>query len=254
MFATVGSSSNGDNNGTFSSEQRRPFWATRPADEEDTTSKTVAATVVHTIDHKVNATGAAAGLSMDDILGKKETKKEKAARKKKKAEVKEDDEEEMVDDDEEEEASAESDSNSVTNSYIVDKIAAGQKITKALSKHIVDQVFEILSEVCDQRMALLYFNEAFLISDSIPTNMYVYTLIPFSFCCHKKSIVHKKKISIYKFGIFSTSIQKPKTMTNIKTKEKYEVPAKYRLVFKQSTVLRKKISELEVSPEDMATK
>jgi nucleoid DNA-binding protein len=50
-----------------------------------------------------------------------------------------------------------------------------------------------------------------------------------------------------------TAIQKPKTMTNIKTKEKYVVPAKYRLTFKQSSVLRKKIAEMEVLPEDLAT-
>ena len=198
MFATVGSgssSSNGDNtNGkTFSSEQRRPFWATRPAVEDDTTSKTITATVVHTIDHKVNATGAAAGLAMDDVFGK-ESKKAKASKKKKTVDVMDDDEEEIDDEDEEEKASAKSDPNTVNNSFIAGKIAADQKITKAISKQIVDQVFEILSEVCNQRMTLLYFNEAFrfLILFAL-IYIYIFTLILFSFAAAKSPSLKRRK-------------------------------------------------------------
>ena len=198
MFATVGSgssSSNGDNNNgkTFSSEQRRPFWATRPAVEDDTTSKTITATVVHTIDHKVNATGAAAGLAMDDVFGK-ESKKAKASKKKKTVDVMDDDEEEIDDEDEEEKASAKSDPNTVNNSFIAGKIAADQKITKAISKQIVDQVFEILSEVCNQRMASLYFNEAFrfLILFAL-IYIYIFTLILFSFAAAKSPSLKRRK-------------------------------------------------------------
>jgi nucleoid DNA-binding protein len=58
--------------------------------------------------------------------------------------------------------------------------------------------------------------------------------------------MENEQVRVPRFGIFAKVVQKPKTMTNIQTKEKYQVPAKYRVSFKVSSILRKKASDLEV--------
>lgn len=61
--------------------------------------------------------------------------------------------------------------------------------------------------------------------------------------------MEKKEVRIPRLGIFTKAVQKSKTMTKIQTKEKYSVPAKYRVAFKVSSVLRKKVTELELPPD-----
>lgn len=61
-----------------------------------------------------------------------------------------------------------------------------------------------------------------------------------------QGVVEKKDVRIPRLGVFAKVVQKSKTLTHIQTKEKYTVPAKYRVTFKTSSTLRKKVGELEL--------
>ena len=184
MFATVGSAS-GDGSSSSSNEQRRPFWATRPIENEaTTTTKTPPNPSINTVDHSLNAAAASAGISMDDIkkavtkakkpdslesivkgAPKKTTAKPKKAKKEKEEE--DNDEEEEVED--EDEATVDEDDNvtideeeeeediklpphpdSITPSYMAKVIAVKHKknkVTAALAKRIIDDIFDMVIDV-----------------------------------------------------------------------------------------------------------
>ena len=169
MFATVGSAA-GDGTSSTSNEQRRPFWATRPV--EDETNK-VPTTSVSTINHSVHAAAVNAGISMEDIKKAvikakradplsdvKPTKKAAAKKKKAKKEaVEEDDDEEeeeevddMVDpndddDDDDAEIKLPPDTDSITTLYMAQVIAAKYKMKMAQSKRIVHEIFDMVIDV-----------------------------------------------------------------------------------------------------------
>lgn len=170
MFATVGSA-NGDGSSSTSNEQRRPFWATRPIEDETTTSKKMPTASVSTIDHAVNSAAVSVGISVDDL--KKAVQKSKqldepegdhappkkavTAKKprKKKVEVDHDDDAEeeeeettMVDD--EADANGPPDQDTITTSYMAKVIAANHKdakMSEARAKKIVDEIFDMMIDV-----------------------------------------------------------------------------------------------------------
>ena len=161
MFATVGSAAGGDGLSSSSNEQRRPFWATRPIDNETTKTPTI-----NTIDHSVNAAATTAGISMEDIKkaaakakkadsvdGEKEPKKSPKKKKAKKEEadgeeeVEEEDEEEIVVDDEED-LDLPPDQDSITPIFMSKVIAAKHKgISVSKAKRIVDDIFDMVIDV-----------------------------------------------------------------------------------------------------------
>lgn len=242
--------SNNNNHGTTSSttsispssppsplnEQRRPFWATRPTTDEmsmDTisNSKKTTTTTKNTMNHTVNATATAVGISLEDIQNAME--KEKGAKvaasstavgattKKKEAKTtatttttkkgttkSTDDDDKGKDnkdaDDEEEEITTDKDY--IGKEFLTKVVATKHDVTKTKAKQIVDDIFDTIID----------------------------------------GIVEKKQVRISKLGIFSKSISKGRTMVNIQTKEKYQVPAKYRVSFKVSSTLKQMAHSLNV--------
>jgi hypothetical protein len=187
MFATGtstlnhGSSSSGG--GSFGTEpftdQRRPFWATRPTKEDNTTTPpaaatpataTTATTMLNSIGHNVNAAGAAAGISMADIatavakatkITKKTTatKKTKATTTKKKTattpvesatttavEVAA-----TVDDAEDDAAFPDLETDTVTPKYMHRMVAKTHGLTFTQSKKIVDDIVDMIIDVRTQK-------------------------------------------------------------------------------------------------------
>ena len=177
MFATVGSASGSDGTSSSSNEQRRPFWATRPMEDESTKTPTPS---VNTIDHSVNAAAASVGISMEDIkkaaakakkvdpteAANKEPKKAAKKKKAKKEAVDEEEEEEVDDDEEEEEivddeedAELPPDPDSITVSYMAKVIAAKHKgVNASAAKRIVDHIFDMMIDVRMDRPAILFYN------------------------------------------------------------------------------------------------
>ena len=176
MFATVGSAS-GDGSSSSSNEQRRPFWATRPIENEaTTTTKTPPNPSINTVDHSLNAAAASAGISMDDIkkavtkakkpdslesivkgAPKKTTAKPKKAKKEKEEEdndeeeeVEDEDEATVDDEEEEEDIKLPPHPDSITPTYMAKVIAAKHKkhaVTAALAKRIIDDIFDMVIDV-----------------------------------------------------------------------------------------------------------
>ena len=81
-----------------------------------------------------------------------------------------------------------------------------------------------------------------------PANYFILCLKPM------QGVVEKKDVRIPRLGILTKVVQKPRSLVHIQTKEKYSVPAKYRVMFKISTTLRKKVGELELAPSSSDTK
>lgn len=167
MFATIGSASGSDGTSSSSNEQRRPFWATRPMEDESTKTPTPS---VNTVDHTVNAAAASVGISMEDIKAaaakakkgvtseaakepkKAAPKKKKAAAKKEEVEEEEEAEEEEVDDevivDDEEDVDLPPDQDSITTSYMAKVVTAKHKgVSATLAKRIVDDIFDMVIDV-----------------------------------------------------------------------------------------------------------
>jgi len=67
-------------------------------------------------------------------------------------------------------------------------------------------------------------------------------------------VIDRKQVRIPHFGIFSTYLSKPRNGRNPRTQEPMQVPAKMRLKWSASTVLKKAIETGELSEKKAAAK
>jgi ribosomal protein L12E/L44/L45/RPP1/RPP2 len=148
MFAT-GTTLNNSNPPTTSSsnEQRRPFWATRPTEDESTKSSNM----INSVDHNVKLAAAVAGLTGEDVdkaVGKTKAKKEKAPKKaattKMKAKAAADDDD---DEDEDDSSSPTLETDYVSTNYMSKVISVNNDITQSKAKRIVDEIFDMVIDV-----------------------------------------------------------------------------------------------------------
>jgi Ca2+-dependent lipid-binding protein len=141
MFAT-GTTLNNSNFTTTSSssnDQRRPFWATRPTEEEATKSS-----MINSVDHKVKTVAATAGLNADGTNDKKEKAPKKATTKKpKKSEATA----AAANEDEDESLPTLKETDFMNTEYMAKVIAKKNDLSHTKAKRIVDSIFDMVIDV-----------------------------------------------------------------------------------------------------------